>query len=695
MTTLNIEKFRYGLYGLSTLMVLWFVFEFSKIHFIKWTEGSFDLLTFSLISALLIFLLGSFFKNNFAQTIILFPILIVFYISGFIPAASVLFLFFSSKVLGHFLFNLLGIKKQDPHHSLMHMIFGLGLYATLISWIIYFPINTPPLYFILLILPIFLFFKNLEPTKNFIQRSLSQINSYLIEQKIASFFIYWLLILYLIVSLMPDFGADSLAQHLYIPSYVKSHLQWPFDATKYIWASWPLNADFIYTFLYLTGNSEQTIRFGIFCFLLILVFMLIATISKMISRKIALLGAAIFLSMSITFLEVSTAFVEIFWALYVIALFISLYYFESKNNRGYIYIFSIFSGIAIATKMVSFAFVLAPLLIAASLIYKKYPKEFLRISLFCFSLILLFGAEPYLISFIKTGNPILPLFNNIFKSNLFADSSFLKITPYQYHLNLFSLRDMTFNSGKFIEGTGGAIGFFYFIFFPIATYIILFKNIKYSKFLFFSCLTTVFIVFELQSYLRYIYPLFLLIIFLILSSLNSLKFQSASFYSNTIKFSWVLVAMGVYFLPVCTQTYKVFSPDILFSLEKRQEFIWSFNPIRAAIDDVNKTYGHSDRVGFFCSPLGAGLNATAYYANWYNNNFISSIFSAQSSADVARIFEENKIDVIIFDENFNPGGGFPILASIIKDATLFEKDYGRGISTRTFSKDRKLSNDMN
>jgi hypothetical protein len=423
--------------------------------------------------------------------------------------------------------------------------------------------------------------------------------------------------------------------------------------------------------------------------------MLIATISKMISRKIALLGAAIFLSMSITFLEVSTAFVEIFWALYVIALFISLYYFESKNNRGYIYIFSIFSGIAIATKMVSFAFVLTPSLFAAALIYKKYPKKFLRISLFCFSLILLFGAEPYLISYFKSGNPILPLFNNIFKSNLFPDSSFLKITPYQYHLNLFSLRDMTFNSGKFIEGTGGAIGLFYFIFFPIATYIILFKNIKYSKFLLFSCLTTVFIVFELQSYLRYIYPLFLLIIFLILSSLNSLKFQFASFYTYTIKSSWLLVAMSIYFLPVCTQSYKLFSPDILFSLEKRQAFIVANNPLRAAIDDINKSYDQSKHVGFFCHPLGAGLNAIAYYANWYNNNFIFSIYSAKSSSDIVRIFEENKIDVIIFDENFNPGGQFSILAPIIKDATSFQKDYGQGISTRTFSKDRILSKDTN
>ena len=151
---------------------------------------------------------------------------------------------------------------------------------------------------------------------------------------------------------------------------------------------------------------------------------------------------------------------------------------------------------------------------------------------------------------------------------------------------------------------------------------------------------------------------------------------------------WTFILVGIPFFLSCTQAYRDFSVNALFNPIGRYEFIKKYSPVRAAVIDLNKELNTSSRVAFFSNPFAAGLNGYAIYANWYNNNFILSVYAAKTKYDLVKILDKYHIDAIVLDENFNPGGGFPHIVPFLKDITEFKKDYGQGITTRFFNKNK-------
>lgn len=685
---MNAKRYQKSIFLILISTILWLIYELHFLKFIHWGSASRNMLYFSFGASFLCYLTGALNKKYFFYSIVIPPLILIIYVTGFVPILSIFTLFLASRIVAGFIFTSIGLKKQDVLHSLIQTVFGLGIYASVIGAFAFFPINNILMYWSILLLPIILIPKELKLIKVESNHIVNATRSYLIDQPKLFFFVYAILFLYLIVSLMPDFGWDSLAMHLYIPSYVESHALWPFDINQYIWASWPLNTDWIYTLIQVLGGGENGIRLVVFFFIFLLSALLIKSTSEFISKKMGLLAGLILLSMPLTFLEISTVFTELFWTLLIVSFFIILRLFHISKEKNYIYIFSILAGMALATKMITIAMLLPLAFIVIYLVYKKNSFNFFQIIWYCFLLTLLFGAEPYLIAYLKSGNPVFPLYNYIFKSKLFSEMNFYNITRYyNYKISILTLRDITFQSDKFIEGwSGGAIGLVYFVILPVAFFISLFNKLRHALVLFFISLIFIILVFTMQSYLRYIYAAFPIIIYFMLAAINSTRKIFPTFYNFTNKSIVVLTVLSVSFFPVCTQGYSFFDFKFFQASKDRKDLIYKLNPIRHAIDDINLKYDENSRIAFFCNPLGAGLKGVAYYANWYNNNFIFAIYAAHSKEDMRKILNDYKIDSLIFDENFNPNGGFPQLANFIKNATVLEKEYGQGISVRTIKK---------
>ena len=682
---LNKKNHNY-LFGLIFLLTsLWFLREFDKVQINSNFLGGLELFKFSLSISTIIILSAMLFKKYFSHFFLIAILIFIIFISGIAPLVSIISLLLSSKIIGEVIFEKIKIRQKDILHSLVQISLGLGIYATLIGAIVYFPINNKFLYCIFLSIPIFIFFKKPKIYFYKINLFMNEMNHFFVKNFWSGFIFLTILFLYLVVALLPDFQHDALAMHLFIPSFVSAHSQWFFDFQSYIWACWPLNGDWIFTILYVLGG-ETSVRLGNFSFLLIILGFLLCLISRFISKDYALLGGIILLTTPITYLEISTVFVEFIWAIFLLSgILMALLFYEKKLTK-YLYIAFVFFGIALSTKMITFAFFIPLFPILIYFIYNNYSRDYKKI-IFNSSLILLFfGIEPYLISFIKTGNPVFPLFNGIFKSEYLPAINFN--TPlYQSKLNFLSLRDVTFYSNRFIEGSPGAIGFLYFLLLPVSVAISFINQTKYSRLLFSISLCFVFVVFQMQSYLRYIYPIFPLIIFYMLQSFASIAQKMKSLYRKVmVFFVWAIIFLGLPYFLSCTQSYKIFNAQAFLSATEMNSFIRKHSPVRAAVIDINNDITRDSRVAFFSHPYGAGLKGHAIYANWYNNDFIFSVYAAQTKDDMMKLLENYHIETIILDENFNPGGRFPHIVPILKEITEPKEDYGHGISTRIFNK---------
>jgi hypothetical protein len=676
------HKYFFGLIFLLTF--LWFVREFHKVQINSDFLGGLELFKFSLSISTIIIFSAMLFKKYFSHIFLVAILIFIIVISGIAPLVSIISLLLSSKLIGEVIFEKIKIKEKDILHTLVQLSLGLGIYATLIGAIVYFPINNKFLYSIFLSIPIFIFFKKTKIYFNKINLFMKEMNHFFVENFWSGFVFLTILFLYLVVSLLPDFGNDALAQHLFIPSYISAHKQWLFDFQSYIWACWPSSADWIFSILYVLGG-ETSVRLGNFCFLLVLLGFLLCLILRFISKDHALLGGIILLTTPLTYLEISTVFVEFIWTIFILCgILMALLFYEKKLTK-YLYVAFVFFGIALSTKMVTMALFIPLFPVLFYYIYKNFLGEYKTIIFNSLLILLFFGIEPYLISFIKTGNPVFPLFNGIFRSKYLPAINF-NIPLYQSHLDILSLRDVTFYSNRFIEGNPGAIGFVYFLFLPVTVAISLINQTKYSRLLLFISLCYVFLVFQMQSYLRYIYPIFPLIIFYMLQSLDSISQKMKSLYKIMIFFVWAFIFFGIPLFLSCTQSYRVFNTQAFLSATGMDIFIRKHSPVRAAVMDINNDFSQDTRVAFFSVPFAAGLKGHAIYANWYNNDFIFLIYGVKTKDDMIKILESYHIDIIILDENFNPGGAWPQIVPILKELTAPGKDYGQGISIRIFNK---------
>jgi len=442
-----------------------------------------------------------------------------------------------------------------------------------------------------------------------------------------------MVVMHLFVVAKPETGYDALAMHLQIPLLMAETHRWPFDVTRYAWAVMPVGADWTFTAAYFLGGegAARLLNFGFAALACVLMFDLIRLNAR---RDLALASVCLFASMPLAFLETSTLYVENLWVAFLLGtLLLALEWLRTQAKDTLVAIALLAAG-AMQCKVIGVLW-LVPL--AAYVAWQAWRRRNHRAltarDWTWLAVAVAIAALPYVNAWIRTGNPVFPFMNALFRSPLFEATASFNNPLYNAPLRPWTPYELVWSSGRFIEGSDGAAGFHWLLLYPV----ILLAFLRRPPRAYWLCLALAAIVFagvySQQSYLRYLLPALALIAVLggwALAQIPDNRYTRATLLLIGTLFCFVNVRLmhtGNWANLVLCQACGV-------DRHARSEYLAQFGTERLAADFLNRNLPDA-RVGFYM--LGSGPSGFVGYsraANWHDAATFRALVLAQSADDV-------------------------------------------------------------
>ncbi|MCH9789242.1 MAG: glycosyl transferase [Planctomycetes bacterium] len=564
------------------------------------------------------------------------------------PVIATLWFIFAAFLLGHHVQALLGITAKDDQ-CVLRFLTGAGVYGTLVALLAHFPINYPALYGFALLLPFLI-------NKQVVFKYGTQFKNWLLCTEVVEEDRFnWLgalltviAIVYFVIALMPEMGHDALAMHLFVSAHMAHQHGWGFDATTYVWAVMPMLGDFIYSIGYVLGGETASRLINI---------SFVFALTRLI-RELVLWGGGdtstirwtnlIFLSTPLTFSIGSSLFVESVWSAFTIAgsFVIFRIYSGSENLKSDISLAGMLLGFAIASKAIALMFLPALFLV---LLWRW--KSWLNSTCFKSTVIGLFlflapGTIPYFTAFYKTGNPVFPFINQVFKSEFYPSVNFDSSTIFGKGLAWDFPYRVIFHTGEFLESHAGGSGFqWLLLLLPAIGFLVLNKNKRISLVLAVAAMSLL-LTFQSVSYLRYVFPEWLLLTVVLGCSLFNGIVRESIFQKTVVYLGLMTLGLNLIFFNSAA-FYGDFGLKPLLSDSHRKTFLKQRLPVRNAVEIVNQLNSEKSAVAIFAHPLVAGLSADALHSSWYNFHFQKLMDSAQDEETLATTLSKEGVNYVI------------------------------------------------
>ena len=243
---------------------------------------------------------------------------------------------------------------------------------------------------------------------------------------------------------------------------------------------------------------------------------------------------------------------------------------------------------------------------------------------------------------------------------------------YKMGLNFNSLKDLTFESQKYVGGSLGSFGWYFYPFLPTFIFISFYFKDKLSIFLIIISLIFIFSVFYFQSYLRYIYPVFPFLIFFIVRCLAIVQLEDLLLYRSMKIVLIGTIFLNILFLPSATFQYRDLSFSKLVNTTARSDYI-NFNaPMRSAIEYLNLITSKDSNIAIFASPIIAGIKGKPLIAGWYNPNFQSLVAAASDKEKLIKLLVDMNVQTIVLSDDYIPFN----TANLLQQITITEKQFG-------------------
>ncbi len=250
----------------------------------------------------------------------------------------------------------------------------------------------------------------------------------------------------IIIALTPPIARDVLIHHLAIPKLWLKHGGF-YDIPWAEFSYYPMNVDLLYLIPLYFGNDIIPnfihMSFGIGT-----AFLIYHYLNKKIGRLAGLLGVVIFISTPIIVRMSTTAYVDLGLVFFTAASVLAFIRWRNGEYKEYKWLFisSIAMGFALGTKY-NALIVWFFLLLAIVFVYSRdtgkqgkaigYGLFFFVVSLVIFS--------PWLIkNMILTGNPLYPLFKNIFNSSMANVSGAYSVVSGGSYMGMFKMRELLY-----------------------------------------------------------------------------------------------------------------------------------------------------------------------------------------------------------------------------------------------------------
>ncbi|MDR1074898.1 MAG: hypothetical protein LBL59_00905 [Xanthomonadaceae bacterium] len=587
-------------------------------------------------------------------------VLALLVVSGFI---------LSSLVLGEWLLKIIGAGKhaQDGMNSFLT---GAGAGGVGVGLLVYFPVNYPGVYGVLLLLPLLLRWKNgtipkLVALSDYLENREPKTKSGVALGALMSA----MALVHLIFALLPELGHDALGVHMLVSSTLYYQGGWAFDPLLYVYSLMPMLGDWIFSIGYmLSGETGTRVLNLSFAYLMAMQgHRLVRWLGgNTVQARLAML---LFLTTPLTFTETNSLHVEMVWGTYVVAGAMAVMRLVSDRDAdagGNLKLGGLFLGCALSAKVITLT--MLPALVLFMLLRIRFWLNRQTVRPACIGLLLFIapGSIPYVSSWIISGNPVFPFFNGIFKSPYFPPENFNN-PQFNAGVTWDLFYRMVFDAPSYLEATVGAPGYQWLILLPAAIVASLcLRNWRALMLLAVAAISLV-AVFSSQSYLRYIFPLFIYV-----CALASIGFGSVMSGRKAARILPVLalsitVLLNIVFFASATWTYRNIPLMALFNEHHRDQYLERRAPIRLAVKAINQVNTERTPVLFMTrQPLAGGLNANALFLNWYNLRLAQQVNAMKSIKDLANIMGNADSSHIILDDDWSDESH----RALVREATM-------------------------
>jgi len=453
-----------------------------------------------------------------------------------------------------------------------------------------------------------------------------------------------------LVVLKPEVSDDALSMHLVVPAFVANHHLWSFDFRHFVWAVMPMDGVWGYTVTYLLGGefAARLLNLGLLGAICGLVY---GCALRWVRRPSALLLAALFAATPVVQLVTGSLFVETFYAALIAGALAAIWQFHDSGHRPLLVASALLLASAMAVKLTALVFVLpAGLVLAWQLVqlWRKAEKRWLIVSALVF---LAVAPQPYLYAWWKTGNPVFPFFNNIFRSPWFDPVA----TPdprFSEPLTWRTPFDVTFETHRYWEGQDGSAGFQFLLLVPLVL-VSFRRDWRFAEWTLAGvAIGGILLGLALRPNVRYLYPGFPL---LTLAIALILRGQGAVARRAVWCAALASMAVNLWFLPSSSWYHKTFCLNP-FDRSAAREYVAATAPVRLLVDRLNQEY--PDENALFLETMDvAGLRGKAYTDGWHSHVFLQSVMALRTPADARRMLEALGVRHFVFPD---PARGIPV-----------------------------------
>lgn len=449
-------------------------------------------------------------------TMVIFVLIVaICYYNIFFDIALISFLILDSFMLG----NLFKVNGNLIEKVIMRTAIGLGTIGLIIYYILLIGIGNKSVYLFLLAIIFCFMCPLIYRRKQEIHEIITGTIKYVKQYRLLVCVILFVGIGYLIYASAPIKYYDSLTKHLPISMYAAETGQWYTNITESIVYGEPMVLQYTYSAMFLSMGAYKALTiFNVmlyFCTFIILCYFI-----KSIYKQSNLWIFAIIFFTTPFFLEFSTIFyLEILPLYFLFSAFVGIGNIRMENIWENIEVISLLCGFSLFVKLThTFTLVImASILIFCCIRYAikfKFIKEGIKKMCLCVFLVIFPSITSLINIWYKTGNPLFPSYNGIFKSPYFIQQNFSDPFKNELSFSLKSLIDIVFYTTKNVEMYPLAMGFYLlFIFLIPVTLIILIRKKQYKHYAIWAVISLVsFQANTLSSYnLRYYFSVWILL----------------------------------------------------------------------------------------------------------------------------------------------------------------------------------------
>ncbi|WP_237886272.1 hypothetical protein [Pseudomonas sp. PGPR40] len=616
-----------------------------------------------LISALLKF-------KNFGYSNLALVALLLSYLAigtGIASTLTIIYFIISSYLLGRLALLLVSTETLTLALFDRALLIGICLYVCVFSLLIHFPVNHQVIYLAILGIP-FLFLKKKDARSLLLSALRDTASTPLATLQQMSFRTVVALVLFIgyvsRFSFFPSIGFDDNVLHLRMWTELTQYHFYSFDIEHQIWSVAPFAIDLLHSIISLASNSDArgALNIAMLGLLLRAVWMISSSfLDKHLDKTLLLLllCSTPILSTLLTSLQT-----ELLLAL-LITMGVKVLLEESTGDACSRSL-SILSAASLcaATKLpgmvLGFTLLIAyaPLFLREKIHFKADKRHHQRTLYILFILILSFTAvQSYIYSWFASGNPLFPLYNEIFKSPYFDIRNFSD-PLYQKGFSLKSFWSIFYNTSTYYESKNFVAGFQYLYLLPIGIITLIAStkiNTQLKLILITPTLGFGLVMFSASQYWRYLFPIVPLASVIV----GFLLYRPRSVSDGSTNATWVIrsifmffIAANIFFFPGITWFFshptqlsytaqgKATITDIVAPSKSLTTYLSNDAKNPTVLYDPNAT-------------LGATLLGKPIYTNWYSPKQRDEYDRIKTKADIVTLIERNHVEYVVWDSTLS------------------------------------------